>query len=68
MLSFKEYNVPPEGENLLSSVKFKPEELYSEGKPMEQVFWLETNQEWFRVAEQLKVTQIKVSKFFLIIF
>nr|CAD1831029.1 unnamed protein product [Ananas comosus var. bracteatus] len=54
-LMFGEYNVPTEGTNLLSAVKFKTEEFYSVGKPMEEVFWLEVNAAWFRVAEQLKV-------------
>ncbi|OAY68531.1 Bark storage protein A [Ananas comosus] len=54
-LMFGEYNVPTEGTNLLSSVEFKTEEFYSVGKPMEEVFWLEVNAAWFRVAEQLKV-------------
>lgn len=40
---------------MLSSVEFKTEEFYSVGKPMEEVFWLEVNAAWFRVAEQLKV-------------
>ena len=56
-LSFGEYNVLKEGKNLLSGVEFKPEELYPVGKPMEQVFWMQVNSEWYRVAEQLEVWQ-----------
>jgi nucleoside phosphorylase len=54
-LSFGEYNIPNGGENLLGSLKFRNEELYSVGKPMEEVFWLPVDSAWFKVAEQLKV-------------
>ncbi|XP_062227859.1 bark storage protein B-like [Phragmites australis] len=54
-LSFGEYNVPNGGENLLGSLKFRNEELYSVGKPMEEVFWLPVDSAWFKIAEQLKV-------------
>ncbi|WVZ82927.1 hypothetical protein U9M48_030131 [Paspalum notatum var. saurae] len=36
-LRFEEYNIPNGGENLLGSLKFRNEELYSVGKPMEEV-------------------------------
>ncbi|CAN6192048.1 unnamed protein product [Urochloa humidicola] len=54
-LSFGEYNTPNGGENLLGSLKFRNEELYSVGKPMEEVFWLPVDSAWFKTAEQLKV-------------
>jgi len=54
-LSFGEYNTPNGGENLLGSLKFRNEELYSVGKPMEEVFWLPVDSAWFKIAEQLKV-------------
>jgi hypothetical protein len=58
-LSFGEYNIPNGGENLLGSLKFRNEELYSVGKPMEEVFWLPVDSAWFKVAEQLKVSDAK---------
>lgn len=54
-LRFGKYNVPTEGQNLLSGVQFKPEELYSAGKSMEEVFWIPVDQEWYAVAERLQV-------------
>lgn len=56
-LRFGEYNVPDGGggENLLGSLKYRNEELYSAGKPMEEVFWLPVHSAWFRTAEQLTV-------------
>lgn len=54
-LRFGEYNVPTHGYNLLSTVEFKPEELYSVGKPMEKVFWVTVNQEWYGLAQKLEV-------------
>ncbi|KAL6861405.1 hypothetical protein ACP4OV_017105 [Aristida adscensionis] len=54
-LSFGEYNIPNGGENLLGSLKFRNEELYSVGKSMEEVFWLPVDSAWFNMAEQLKV-------------
>lgn len=55
-LSFGQFNVPDEGENLLGSLKYRNEELYSVGKPMEEVFWLPVDSAWFKIAEGLKVT------------
>ncbi|ONK58947.1 uncharacterized protein A4U43_C08F1370 [Asparagus officinalis] len=54
-LRFGEYSIPSVGRNALSGVEFKPEELYSVGKPMEEVFWMQVNPEWYRVAEKLDV-------------
>jgi len=58
-LRFGEYNIPNGGENLLGSLKFRNEELYSVGKPMEEVFWLPVDSAWFKIAEQLKVSDAK---------
>ncbi|WVZ94216.1 hypothetical protein U9M48_040137 [Paspalum notatum var. saurae] len=54
-LRFGEYNIPNRGDNLLGSLTFRNEELYSVGKPMQEVFWLPVDSVWFRIAEQLKV-------------
>ncbi|XP_072993396.1 bark storage protein A-like [Typha latifolia] len=54
-ISFGEYNVPAEGKNLLSTVEFKPEELYSIGQPMKELFWLPVNSRWFQIAEKIEV-------------
>ncbi|PKU73023.1 Bark storage protein A [Dendrobium catenatum] len=55
MLSFAAYNAPAEGKNLLSSVVFKSEDLFVDGKPMDQVFWLQMESQWYEIAKQLKV-------------
>jgi hypothetical protein len=57
-LSFGEYNVPNGGENLLGSLKYRNEELYSVGKHMEEVFWLPVDSAWFKIAEQLHVSDL----------
>jgi hypothetical protein len=44
---------------LLGSLKFRNEELYSAGKPMKEVFWLPVDSAWFKIAEQLKVSDEK---------
>uniref|UniRef100_A0ACD5YG53 Uncharacterized protein n=1 Tax=Avena sativa TaxID=4498 RepID=A0ACD5YG53_AVESA len=54
-LSFAQFNVPNGGDNLLGSLKYRNEELYSVGKPMEEVFWLPVDSAWFQIAEGLKV-------------
>ncbi|CAM0912461.1 unnamed protein product [Alopecurus aequalis] len=54
-LSFGQFNVPNGGDNLLGSLKYRNEELYSVGKPMEEVFWLPVDSAWFKIAEGLKV-------------
>ncbi|KAF7106188.1 hypothetical protein CFC21_106940 [Triticum aestivum] len=54
-LNFGQFNVPNGGENLLGSLKYRNEELYSVGKPMEEVFWLPVDSAWFKIAEGLKV-------------
>ncbi|KAL0927539.1 hypothetical protein M5K25_001715 [Dendrobium thyrsiflorum] len=54
MLSFAAYNAPAEGNNLLSSVVFKSEDLFVDGKPMVEVFWLQMESQWYEIAKQLK--------------
>ncbi|KAI3926514.1 hypothetical protein MKW92_042336 [Papaver armeniacum] len=48
------YNLPEEGQNLLGEIEFKPEEFFSIGQPMKEVFWLEVDKTWFNLAAQLK--------------
>jgi len=54
-LNFAQFNVPNGGDNLLGSLKYRNEELYSAGKPMEEVFWLPVDSAWFQIAAGLKV-------------
>lgn len=54
-LYFDAFNIQTQSKNLLSGVEFKPEEFYSDGKPMEEVFWMQVNSEWYNVAKQLKI-------------
>ena len=55
---FAAYNLPAEGENLLSRVEFKPEELLSVNHTMEEVFWLEINRVWLQAAGKLQVSHL----------
>ncbi|KAL2540363.1 Phosphorylase superfamily protein [Abeliophyllum distichum] len=48
------YNLPENGENLLAKIEYKHQQLYSEGKPMQQVFWLPVDANWFNMATQLQ--------------
>ncbi|KAI8565257.1 hypothetical protein RHMOL_Rhmol03G0244900 [Rhododendron molle] len=57
-LKFGAYNLPVTGDNLLAKIEFTPEEVYySNGKPMEEVFWLPVEPKWFNLSLQL-VTSI----------
>lgn len=56
---FGNYNFPKQGENLLAKVEFTAEQLYSTGKPMEQVFWLPVEPNWFTIASQLKDIELQ---------
>ncbi|KAF8413178.1 hypothetical protein HHK36_001154 [Tetracentron sinense] len=58
-LRFGTYNLPEEGENLLANIEFKPEEFYSVGKPMEKVFWLAVDLQWFDIASQLQDLELQ---------
>ncbi|KAK9272451.1 hypothetical protein L1049_002824 [Liquidambar formosana] len=53
-LKFGAFNLPTKGENLLAELEFTPEELYTIGKPMEEVFWLPVEPKWFSIATQLQ--------------
>lgn len=53
-LEFASYNYPEEGESLLGSIEFKPEEFLSVNRSIEEVFWLEINTAWFQAAGQLE--------------
>lgn len=53
---FAAYSLPAGGENLLSGVEFKPEELFSGNHTMEEVFWLEINSVWLQAAGKLQVS------------
>ncbi|GFY83948.1 phosphorylase superfamily protein [Actinidia rufa] len=52
-LKFGAYNFPAQGENLLANIEFTPQQLYSVGQPMEEVFWLPVEPTWFSLASQL---------------
>lgn len=55
-LRFGAYNLPATGDNLLAKIEFTPEEVYySNGKPMEEVFWLPVEPKWFNLSSQLVV-------------
>ncbi|XXG43803.1 hypothetical protein AAC387_Pa01g3759 [Persea americana] len=58
-LMFAAYNLPAEGENLLSRVEFKPEELLSVNHTMEEVFWLEINRVWLLAAGKLQGLELQ---------
>ncbi|CAK9138426.1 unnamed protein product [Ilex paraguariensis] len=49
-LQFGSYNFPSRGDNLLAKVEFTPQQLYSTGQPMQEVFWLPIEPNWFSVA------------------
>ncbi|KAF7146920.1 hypothetical protein RHSIM_Rhsim03G0222100 [Rhododendron simsii] len=53
-LKFGAYNLPAMGDNLLAKIEFAPEQVYySNGKPMEEVFWLPVEPKWFNLSSQL---------------
>lgn len=54
-LKFGDFNFPHKGDNLLGMVEFKPQQLYSSEKPMQEVFWLPIEPMWFNIATQLQV-------------
>ncbi|XP_068635107.1 bark storage protein A-like [Aristolochia californica] len=53
-LTIGAYNIPAAGKNFLSRVQFKPEEFYSVGRSMEEVFWLEPDASWYQLAGTLR--------------
>ncbi|KAK7849730.1 bark storage protein b [Quercus suber] len=48
-LKFGNFNFPEKGENLLAMIDFTPQQLYSVGKPMEEVFWLPIDPKLFNM-------------------
>ena len=54
-MKFGDYNLPIKGENLLAEIEFTQVQLYSTGRPMQELFWLETDPKWFNLATQLQV-------------
>ncbi|XP_022719878.1 LOW QUALITY PROTEIN: bark storage protein A-like [Durio zibethinus] len=53
-LTFGAFNFPEKGENLLAKIEFRPVQLYSTGKQMEELFWLPIDSNWFNIAAQLQ--------------
>lgn len=60
-LEFGAYDFPVEGENLLGKIEFTPQQVYSSGKPMRELFWLPIEPTWFTLAynqlQDLKLQQ-----------
>ncbi|CAM8985048.1 unnamed protein product [Rhodiola kirilowii] len=53
-LKFGDYDFPTKGENLLGKIKFTPQQLYTNEKPMQEVFWLAIEPKWFKMAASVK--------------
>ncbi|XP_050253918.1 uncharacterized protein LOC126699979 [Quercus robur] len=47
------------GENLLAMIDFTPQQLYSVGKPMEEVFWLPIDPKLFNIASELQDVKLQ---------
>uniref|UniRef100_A0A7N2MI58 Nucleoside phosphorylase domain-containing protein n=1 Tax=Quercus lobata TaxID=97700 RepID=A0A7N2MI58_QUELO len=58
-LNFGNFNFPEKGENLLAMIDFTPQQLYSVGKPMEEVFWLPIDPKLFNIASELQDVKLK---------
>ncbi|KAJ0079417.1 hypothetical protein Patl1_23821 [Pistacia atlantica] len=58
-LIFGAFNFPERGENLLAKVEYTPSQLYSPGKPMEEIFWLQVDSKWFNVSTQLQDLELQ---------
>ncbi|KAL6320138.1 hypothetical protein AAG906_004647 [Vitis piasezkii] len=58
-LKFGDYNLPMKGENLLAEIEFTQVQLYSTGRPMQELFWLETDPKWFNLATQLQEVDLQ---------
>jgi hypothetical protein len=52
---FGSFNFPEKGENLLAKIDFTPQQLFSAAKPMEEVFWLPIEPNFFNIATTLQV-------------
>ena len=57
-LKFGAYNLPSAGGNLLAELQFTPVQLFSNGKAMEELFWLPVDPHWYQLATQLKVCMV----------
>lgn len=57
-LKFGAFNFPEKGDNLLAKIDFTPQQLYSAGKPMEEVFWLPIEPKFFNIATTLQVHSV----------
>ncbi|XP_062147282.1 bark storage protein A-like [Alnus glutinosa] len=57
-LKFGAFNFPEKGDNLLAKIDFTPQQLYSAGKPMEEVFWLPIEPKFFNIATTLQDLQL----------
>lgn len=57
-LKFGAFNFPEKGENLLAKIDFTPQQLYSVGKPMEEVFWLPIEPNFFNISTTLQVNSM----------
>ncbi|XP_060675477.1 bark storage protein A-like isoform X2 [Ziziphus jujuba] len=64
-LKLGDFNFPTKGDNLLGKIEFTPEELYSSGKPMQEVCWLPIEPKWLSIASQIQIASLKHHKLFL---
>ncbi|GMH09113.1 hypothetical protein Nepgr_010953 [Nepenthes gracilis] len=53
-IRFGAYNFPWKGENLLAKVEFRPVQLFSNGRQMEELFWLPIDPYWFNISTRLQ--------------
>ncbi|KAK9994041.1 hypothetical protein SO802_023744 [Lithocarpus litseifolius] len=58
-LKFGDFNIPEKGENLLAMIDFTLQQLYSVGKPMEEVFWLPIDPKLFNIASELQDVKLQ---------
>lgn len=58
-LRFGNFNFPEKGENLLANIDFTPQQLYSVGKPMEEVFWLPIDPNLFNISTKLQDLELQ---------
>ncbi|KAJ7949881.1 bark storage protein A-like [Quillaja saponaria] len=53
-LKFGAFNVPENCQNLLANIEFTSQQLFSVGKPVEDVFWQPIEPKWLSIASQLQ--------------
>ncbi|XP_041012093.1 bark storage protein A-like isoform X3 [Juglans microcarpa x Juglans regia] len=58
-LKFGAFNLPEKGENLLATIEFTPQQLYSVEKPMEEIFWLPIEPKLFNISTKLQDIQLQ---------